>query len=87
MSSRQFPGSKSPHFQNEAKKLEQNLSRKNVLYLHEKKNRVHTNGFALRLALKQRLEVTRKWPITKGMKSQTFFDIGQTGSGKTDRKT
>ena len=57
-----------------------------MLYLHENKNRFHINGFALRLALKQRLEVTRKWPITKGMKSQTFFDIGQTGSGKTEKK-
>ena len=27
------------------------------------KNRFHINGFALSLALKQRLEATRKWPI------------------------
>ena len=27
------------------------------------KNYVHANGFALSLALKQRLEVTQKWPL------------------------
>ena len=27
------------------------------------KNHVHVNGFALSLALKQRLEVTQKWPL------------------------
>ena len=27
------------------------------------KNHFHNNGFALGLALKQRLEATRKWPI------------------------
>ena len=32
-------------------------------YVHENKNDFHLNGFALSLALKQRLKTTRKWPI------------------------
>ena len=37
----------------------------NEFYLCEnKKNHFHINSSALRLALKQRLETTRKWPIT-----------------------
>ena len=36
----------------------------NEFYLHANKNHFHTNGFALRLALKQRLDATEKWPIT-----------------------
>ena len=38
-----------------------NLSFKNEFYSHENKKRFHINGFALGLALKQRLEATRKW--------------------------
>ena len=37
-----------------------NLSCKNALYSHENKKRFHINGFALGLALKQRLEATLK---------------------------
>ena len=36
----------------------------NEFYLHANKNHFHTNGFALRLALKQRQDATEKWPIT-----------------------
>ena len=36
----------------------------NEFYLHANKNHFRTNGFALRLALKQRLDATEKWPIT-----------------------
>ena len=41
----------------------QNLSCAKELHLHENKNYFHINGFALCLALKQRLRATRKWPI------------------------
>ena len=35
-----------------------------LFYLHEnKKNHFHISGFALSLALKQRLETALKWPI------------------------
>ena len=33
-------------------------------HLQANKNHFHTNGFALRHALKQRLDATGKWPIT-----------------------
>ena len=40
------------------------LSFENEFYLHEnKKNHFHISGFALSLALKQRLETALKWPI------------------------
>ena len=35
------------------------------ILLHENKNHFHINGFALSLALKQRLQTTRKWPFQK----------------------
>ena len=38
----------------------QNLSCKNEFYSHGNKKRFHINGFALGLALKQRLETTLK---------------------------
>ena len=37
-----------------------NLSCENEFYSHENKKRFHINGFALGLALKQRLEATRQ---------------------------
>ena len=37
-----------------------NVSFKNEFYSHENKTRFHINGFALSLALKQRLEATLK---------------------------
>ena len=43
----------------------QNLSCENELDLHENKNLYYINGFAgfaVGLALKQRLRATRKWP-------------------------
>jgi len=40
-----------------------NPSCENELYLHENKNHFRNYGFALGLALKQRLETTLKWPI------------------------
>ena len=44
------------HFQNEAKC-------KNEFHLHEDKKSFHINGFALTLALEQRLEATQKCPV------------------------
>ena len=42
----------------------QTLSCENEFYLHEnKKSHFHIISFALSLAMKQRLGVTRKWPI------------------------
>ena len=40
-----------------------NPSCENELYLRENKNRFRDSGFALGLALKQRLETTLKWSI------------------------
>ena len=38
------------------------------------RNRFHINSFALSLALKQRLEATRKWPILfRNQKVQLFW--------------
>ena len=48
----------------------QNLSGKNGIHLHSLdlhenlKNHFHISGFALSLALKQRLRTTWKWPNT-----------------------
>ena len=45
-----------------------NHSYENEFDLHENESaggtHFHLNAFAIRLALKQRLEITRKWPIT-----------------------
>ena len=47
----------------------QNHSYENEFDLHENetvcRTHFHKNGFALRLALKQRHKGTRKWPISK----------------------
>ena len=32
-------------------------------YFHENENHFHVNGFALGLALKQKIGTTRKWPV------------------------
>ena len=40
-----------------------NPSGENELHLRENKNHFRNYGFALSLALKQRLETTLKWPI------------------------
>ena len=49
-----FPSPKSSHFQNEAK-CKHYFCANAIFFLHENKNRFHINGFALSLALKQRL--------------------------------
>ena len=42
----------------------QSLCCANAFYLYENKKKCYQiNGFAVSLALKQRLEATRKWPI------------------------
>ena len=51
---RPFPSFKNSHFQNEAK-YENFVVKMSLI--------CHFNGFALSLALNQRLEVTGKWPI------------------------
>ena len=38
------------------------------------KNRIHINGFALSLGLKQRLEAAQKWPNVLAYKSWWKFD-------------
>ena len=43
----------------------QNLSCENEFYLHENETHFRINGFALSLALKQRLGATWKWPIAE----------------------
>ena len=58
---RPFPSFKNSHFQNEAKC--KNFVAKMSLICMRKKNHFHVNGFVLSLALNQRLEATRKWPI------------------------
>ena len=50
-----FPSPKSSHFQNEAKCKHYFCANAIFFFLHENKNRFHINGFALSLALKQRL--------------------------------
>ena len=49
-----FPSPKSSYFQNEAK-CKHYFCANAIFFLHENKNRFHINGFALSLALKQRL--------------------------------
>ena len=56
-----FPSSKNSHFRNEAK-LKTFLVKMKFICMRIK-NHSHINGFALSLALKQRLEATGKWPI------------------------
>ena len=58
---RPFPSSKNSHFQNEAK-CKTFVVIISVICMR-KKNHLHINGFVLNLALEQRLEATRKWPI------------------------
>ena len=62
MQNRPFPSSLVPlFFQSESKcetfHMKMSSARSQFFFMH------HKNGFALRLALKQRLEGTRKWPI------------------------
>ena len=56
-----------------------NLSYENELYMqflfHANQSHFHNNGFALRLALKQRHRGTRKWPIK--IPQGTFTNTGQ----------
>ena len=58
---RPFSSFKNSHFQNEAKC--KNFVVKMSLICRRIKNHFHVNGFVLSLALNQRLEATRKWPI------------------------
>ena len=58
---RPFPSSKAFHFQNEAK-YETFVVKMSYICVRIK-NHFHINGFAICLALKQRLGVTQKWPI------------------------
>ena len=53
----------------------QNLCCENEIFLHENTNRVHINGFALSLALKQRFEETLKWPF---LSTLTHMEIRST---------
>ena len=46
-----------------------NLSYENEFYLQEIKSHFYMNGFALSLALTQRLRVTWKWPTAHGKPS------------------
>ena len=54
---RPFPSSKNPHFQNEAKCKTFVVNMRFICM--RIKNHFHINGFALTLALKQRVEATR----------------------------
>ena len=57
-----FLSSKTSHFQNEAK-CKTFLVKIIEFYLHWNKNHFHKYGFALSLALKQRIGATHKWFI------------------------
>ena len=57
----EWPSSKNPHFQNEGKCKTFHV--KISFICMRINNHFHINGFALCLALKQRLGPTRKWPI------------------------
>ena len=57
---RPFPSSLVPLFQNESK-CETEFCMQ--VHFHANQSHFHKNGFALRLALKQRHKRTRKWPI------------------------
>ena len=59
---RPFPSSKNFHFQNEAK-CKTFLLKMTFIFMTIKSH-FYINGFALRLALKERLGATWKWPIT-----------------------
>ena len=58
---RPFPSSENSHFQNEAKCKTFVLKMSFICMRIE--NHFHINGSALSLALKQKLEATRKWAI------------------------
>ena len=62
MNKRPLLNSYNSHLQNEAKC--ETFLVKSYICLRIK-NHFHVNGFALSLALKQRLRVTRKWSIDK----------------------
>ena len=82
-----FPRSKNSHFQNQTKC--KTLLWKWVFFSMSIKKHFQINGFALSLALKQRLEATRKRPIirtTAGTKlTRNPWIVTQESSGKSLR--
>ena len=62
---RPFPSSLVPLFQNESKceTFHMKMSSECRFIFHANQSHFHKNGFALRLALKQRHKGARKWPI------------------------
>ena len=58
----EWPSSKNPHFQNEGKCKTFHV-KISFICMRILNNHFHINGFALSIALKQRLGPTRKWPI------------------------
>ena len=62
--------SKNPRFQNEAKCTTFVVNMRFICM--RIKNHFHINGFALSLALKQRLEATWKWPIKADLDGTIF---------------
>ena len=71
---RSFPSSKNSHFQNKAKS--KTFLVKRFICMRIKKH-FPINGFALGLALKQRLGTTWKWPIVIGLKLARIFLTNQ----------
>ena len=62
---RPFPSSPQPPFQSEGKcEVKSSLLWKSVFIHIEIRTNYHNKKFALRLALKERMRWTRKWPIT-----------------------
>ena len=59
----------------------QNVSCDNEFHLNDNKNNFHINGFALSLALKQKLMATWKWPtpqlMGKRISIYIFRELGQ----------
>ena len=63
LTNRPFPSSLAPLFQNESKCETFHMTLSSACSFILMQSHFHKNGFALRLALKQRHKGTRKWPI------------------------
>ena len=73
VSNRPFPSSLVPLFQNESKSETFHMKMSSACsFIFMPISHFHKNGFALRLALKQRHKGTRKWPIVCIVHARTY---------------
>ena len=77
-SNRPFPSSLVPLFQNESKCETFHMKMSSACsFILMQISHFHKNGFALRLALKQRQKGTRKWPIALAQRLVQFWELSK----------